>query len=300
MKKITLVVLAAGIGSRYGGLKQLDTINDEGDTIIDFSIYDAIEAGFSKIVFVIRNDIKDDFIPIFDTKLKGKVEVVYVCQELDAIPKEFINLDRTKPWGTGHALLMAKDVIDENFAVINADDFYGKKSFQIMAEKLQSTNSDVTNFYMIGYELKNTISVHGSVSRGQCYIDDNGLLKNIIERTHIEKIDNIIFYKDEKNHFIKIEEKTTVSMTFWGFTPSLFPFLVKDFHLFLNINNSDLKREFFIPMVVDNLIENKQVKVEVLQCDAKWLGVTYKEDKPYIVKEIARLKENGLYPKLLW
>ena len=300
MKKLTLVVLAAGMGSRYGGLKQLDKITNEGDTIIDFSIYDAINAGFTKIVFVIRKKIKDDFTDTFDTKLTNKVEVVHVYQELDAVPKDFINPNRIKPWGTGHALLMAKNVINENFAVINADDFYGKKAFEIMAKKLKSTNLDATNFYMVGYQLKNTLSEHGSVSRGQCYIDSKGFLKNIIERTHIEKIDNMLFFKNEKNDLIKIAEDTTVSMTFWGFTPAIFSFLEKDFHSFLNINNGDLKKEFFIPLVIDNLIENKQANVEVLQCDAKWLGVTYKEDKSYIVKEIARLKENGLYPKLLW
>jgi len=300
MKKLTLVILAAGMGSRYGGLKQLDEMNFEGDTIIHFSIYDAIEAGFTKIVLVIRNSFKEEFYNIFVSNLNKKVEVVYVFQELDTIPEKYINTNRTKPWGTGHALLMVKDVVDNNFAVINADDFYGKKAFKVMADKLLSTAKTSTDFCMVGYQLKNTISEHGSVSRGQCYIDEKGFLKNIIERTHIEKIDNTLFFKGEKNDLIKIAEDTTVSMTFWGFTPAIFPFLKKDFYSFLNINKSDLKREFFIPTVVDNLIENKQAKVKVLKCDAKWLGVTYKGDKPYLVKEFARLKENGLYPKLLW
>jgi len=300
MKKLTLVILAAGMGSRYGGLKQLDEISLEGDTIIDFSIYDAIEAGFTKIVFVIRNSFKEEFYTLFDLKLNEKIEIVYVFQELDIIPKQFTNPNRTKPWGTGHALLMAKDVIDENFAVINADDFYGKKAFQVMVDKLLSTAKTSTDFYMIGYQLKNTLSEHGSVSRGQCYIDEKGFLKNIIERTHIEKMNDIIFYKDNNENLIEIEEKTIVSMNFWGFTPKIFVFLEKEFHSFLTTTNTHLKKEFFIPLVIDNIIKNKQAKIEVLKCNSKWLGVTYKNDKPFIVKEIKQLKENGLYPKLLW
>lgn len=300
MKKLTLVILAAGMGSRYGGLKQLDEISLEGDTIIDFSIYDAIEAGFTKIVFVIRNSFKEEFYSMFDSKLNKKIEIVYIFQELDTIPKQFTNLNRTKPWGTGHALLMAKDVIDENFAVINADDFYGKKAFEVMVDKLLSTIKTSTDFYMIGYQLKNTLSEHGSVSRGQCYIDEKGFLKTILERTNIEKINDIIFYKDNNENLIEIEEKTTVSMNFWGFTPKIFVFLEKEFYSFLTTTNTHLKKEFFIPLVIDNIIKNKQANIEVLQCNSKWLGVTYKNDKPFIVKEIKQLKENGLYPKLLW
>jgi len=299
MKKLTLVILAAGMGSRYGSLKQLDKMTPEGDTIIDFSIYDAIEAGFSKIVFVIRKHFKNDFVNIFGSNLNGKIEVAYVFQELNTIPKKFLNSNRIKPWGTGHALLMAKDVINENFAVINADDYYGKKAFKVMVDKLLSTDKTSTNFYMIGYQLKNTISEHGAVSRGQCYIDKKGFLKKIIERTHIEKINDSLFYLDKNKDFIAIEGDTVVSMNFWGFTPEIFLFLEKEFLLFLK-RNINLKKEFFIPIVIDNLIENKQAAIEVLKYNSKWLGVTYKEDKPFIVKQIAQLKKNRFYPKSLW
>ena len=299
MKKLTLVILAAGMGSRYGGLKQLDEISSDGDTIIDFSIYDAIEAGFSKIVFVIRFSFKDEFQNLFDSKLNEKIEVVYVFQELDSIPENYINTPRTKPWGTGHALLMAKDVINDNFAVINADDFYGKEAFVVMADKLRSTDKTNTDFYMVAYQLKNTISEYGSVSRGQCYIDKKGFLQKIIERTHIEKINDKLFYKDENKDLIGIDKNTIVSMNFWGFTPEIFSFLEAEFLLFLETNTS-LQKEFFIPLVIDNVIKNKQATVEVLKSNSKWLGVTYQEDRPFIIKEITQLKENGLYPKLLW
>jgi len=299
MKKLTLVVLAAGMGSRYGGLKQLDKISLEGDTIIDFSIYDAIEAGFTKIVFVIRHSFKEEFYTIFDSKLNEKVEIVYVFQGLDTIPEQFRNPNRTKPWGTGHALLMAKNVVDENFAVINADDFYGKKAFEVMANKLLTTTKTSTDFYMVGYQLKNTLSEHGSVSRGQCYIDKKGFLENIIERTHIEKTSDHLFYKDNNENLIEIEGNTTVSMNFWGFTPKIFFFLEKEFHSFLT-TTTNLKKEFYIPLVIDNIIKNKQATIKVLKSNSKWLGVTYKNDKPFVTKEITQLKETGLYPKLLW
>lgn len=299
MKELTLVILAAGMGSRYGGLKQLDEMSLEGDIIIDFSIFDAINAGFSKIVFVVRESFKEDFQKVFDDKLRGKVDVAYICQELNDIPNEFRNSDRTKPWGTGHALLMAKDEVEGNLAVINADDFYGKLAFKKMANKLQLTDEQSTDFSMIGYQLENTISEYGFVSRGQCFIDDFGLLKKIIERTHIEKSGKIIYFK-EYQKLVEIDRKTIVSMNFWGLTPKIFQFLEKEFYQFLRVNNKHLKNEFFIPSVVDNLIENDKTTVEVLTCNSKWLGVTYKEDKEVVVKEISKLKENGLYPKILW
>ena len=299
MKELVLVILAAGMGSRYGGLKQLDKITNEGDTIIDFSIHDAIEAGFTKIVFVIRHDFKDEFQNLFDSKLNEKIEVVYVYQELDSIPEKYINTKRTKPWGTGHALLMAKDVINDNFAVINADDFYGKKAFKVMVDKLMSIDKLSTNFYSVGYQLKNTISEHGSVSRGQCYIDKTGFLQKIIERTHIQKINDHLFYKEENKDLIGIDKNTIVSMNFWGFTPEIFSFLEDEFLLFLE-SNTNLKKEFFIPLVIDNIIKSKYATIEVLKSNSKWLGITYKEDKPFIIKEITQLKKNGLYPKLLW
>jgi len=299
MKKLTLVILAAGIGSRYGGLKQLDKMSLEGDTIIDFSIYDAISSGFKKIVLVIRESFIEDFKRVFDAKLDGKVDIAYVCQELNAIPNEFRNNDRLKSWGTGHALLMAKKEIDGNFGVINADDFYSKEAFKTMAIKLQSIGEQSTNFLMIGYQLENTLSEHGFVSRGQCFVSDNGLLKKVIERTHIENIDSNIYYKDEEK-LVEIDGKTVVSMNFWGFTPKIFIFLEEEFYQFLKENNNHLKNEFFIPSVVDNLVKNDKATVEVLTSNSKWLGVTYKEDKEFVVAEISRLKDRGLYPKILW
>jgi len=299
MKKLTLVILAAGMGSRYGGLKQLDVMCD-GDTIIDFSIYDAIEAGFSKIVFVVRESFKDEFKKLFKAKLNNQIEVAYVCQEVKNTPLKFSDNNREKPWGTGHALLMAKNEIEGNFAVINADDFYGKDAFKVMATKLQSIVKKTTKFLMIGYRLKNTISENGAVSRGECYIDENQFLEKIIERTHIEKRTNKLCYKNEENRLVNIDDETTVSMNFWGFTPQLFSLLESQFYQFLKESKDDLKKEFFIPSVIGNLIENNKISVEVLQSDSKWLGVTYKEDKPQVVEGINKLKEKGCYPKQLW
>jgi UTP-glucose-1-phosphate uridylyltransferase len=197
MNRPTLVVLAAGIGSRYGGLKQLDTFTEQGDTILDFSIYDAIQAGFGKVVFIIRKSIENEFKAFFNPKLEGKIEVVYVFQEIEDIPEKYKDNQRQKPWGTAHALLMAKNVVSENFAVINADDFYGKEAFDVMAKKLMQTDKTSNNFSMMGYVLKNTVSDYGFVSRGECKVDDNNFLTGITERTHIEKIDGVLKYKND-------------------------------------------------------------------------------------------------------
>ncbi|MEQ6122953.1 sugar phosphate nucleotidyltransferase [Pseudotenacibaculum sp. MALMAid0570] len=300
MSKLTLVILAAGMGSRYGGLKQLDEMSENGDTIIDFSIYDAIEAGFSKIVFVIRESFKEDFKSLFDKKLAGKVEVAYVCQELHNIPKEFLNSDRIKPWGTGHAMLMAKEEVNENFAVINADDYYGKEAYVKMADQLNATNASSKEYFMVGYQLKNTISKFGSVSRGQCYMNDNQFLEKIIERTHIEKNNGGLYYKDDTGNECLMDNDTVVSMNFWGFTTSIFQFLEREFTTFLKENSKELRSEFFIPLLVDTLIRNNEAKVQVLESNSKWLGVTYKEDKPHVVEEILKLKRQGVYPNQLW
>ena len=222
MNNPTLVVLAAGIGSRYGGLKQLDTFTPQGDTILDFSIYDAIQAGFGKVVFIIRKSIEEDFKAFFNHKLEGKIEVEYVFQEIDNIPEKFKDNNRQKPWGTGHALLMAKDVVKENFAVINADDFYGKEAFEVMANSLKTIDENSTKFNMMGYVLKNTVSDYGFVSRGECQVDEKGNLTGITERTHIEKIDGGLKFKDENEQLIPISEETIVSMNFFGFTPKYF------------------------------------------------------------------------------
>jgi len=288
------------MGSRYGGLKQLDVMTSENDTIIDFSIYDAIEAGFTKIVFIIRKSFEVEFKAVFDAKLKNKIEVIYVFQELDAIPNAYINKDRKKPWGTAHALLMVKDVVDKDFVVINADDYYGKGSFKKMAKQLQKKSKKNTRFYLGGYLLKNTISEFGTVSRGQCFLDDGAFLEKIIERTSIEKVNDILFYIDDDDNQVKIDENTIVSMNFWGFTSELFPFLEMQFETFLKENSTHPTKEFFIPSVIDLLIKNKKATVKVIKNKDKWLGVTYKEDKEFVAKEMAFLKENKEYPKNLW
>lgn len=300
MNKPTLVILAAGVGSRYGGLKQLDTFSEQGDTILDFSIYDAIRAGFGKVVFIIRKNIEADFRAFFDKKLAGKIEVEYVFQELENIPEKYRGNNREKPWGTGHALLMAKDVVKENFAVINADDFYGSEAFKVMSKSLKEMDVESTNFNMMGYVLKNTISDYGSVSRGECSVDKNGFLTGVTERTHIEKVNGELKFKDENDNLIPISEETTVSMNFFGFTPKYFVLSESLFEEFLAKNYKEPKAEFFIPLAINHIIVNKLATMEVLKSNARWFGVTYKQDKGYVTSEIQKLKDNGVYPINLW
>jgi len=298
--KPTLVVLAAGIGSRYGGLKQLDTFTPEGDTIIDFSIYDALEAGFGKFVFIIRKSIETEFRAEIDKKLEGKAEVAYVFQEIDKVPEKYFNPDRVKPYGTGHAMLMAKDAVKENFAIINADDFYGREAFVSMAKYLQSIDKNSHDFSMMAYRLKNTISEHGFVSRGECAVDEKGFLSNVVERTHIETIDGQLMRKDDGGNLIPIDENAVVSMNFWGFTPRCFEYTESLFETFLAENKDNLKAEYFIPLIVNGYLENGTGSVKVLTSDAKWFGVTYKEDKESVQKEIQQLKKQEIYPTNLW
>ena len=300
MNKPTLVILAAGMGSRYGGLKQIDSFTPEGDTIIDFSLYDALQAGFGKFVFIIRKSFEKEFKEIFNKKLEGKAEVVYVFQELENVPEKYINAERTNPWGTGHALLMAKDVVKENFAIINGDDFYGKEAFEVMAKSLANKNKDSYDFNTMAYLLKNTVSDHGYVSRGECQVNEKGYLIDVTERTHIEKIDGKLMRKNDEGEFIPIDENTIVSMNFWGFTPKYFEFGGKLFEEFLEANKENLKAEFYLPSIVNDILKSGKASVEVLKSDAKWFGVTYKEDKAIVQKAIEQLKENNIYPKNLW
>ncbi|MGQ7947278.1 nucleotidyltransferase family protein [Flavobacterium sp. WC2509] len=299
-KKPTLVILAAGIGSRYGGLKQLDTFTPGGDTIMDFSIFDAVEAGFGKIVFIIRKNIEEEFKEVFDKKLFGIAEVDYVFQEIEYVPAKYQNPERNKPWGTGHALLMAKDAVKENFAIINADDFYGKEAFQIMAKVLSNTDKESYDFNTMAYLLKNTISDHGFVSRGECEVNEKGFLTDVTERTHIEKINGELMRKDDNGAFIPIDENTVVSMNFWGFTPKCFEFGVELFDTFLEENKDNLKAEFFIPSVVNEILKSGKATVKVLKSDAKWFGVTYREDKEIVQEKIEKLIQQGIYPSKLW
>jgi dTDP-glucose pyrophosphorylase len=302
MKKIkpTLVILAAGMGSRYGGLKQMDTFTPEGDTIIDFSLYDAIQAGFGKVVFIIRKSFEKEFKAIFNKKLAGKIEIEYVYQELDNVPEKYINPERKKPWGTGHALLMTKDVVKENFAIINADDFYSKQAFYVIAEQLKTTDKNSYDFGMVAYSLKNTVSDNGYVSRGECSVNEYGFLTDVTERVRIEKIDGTLKSEDEKGLMNPIDENTTVSMNFWGFTPKCFEFGDKLFLNFLEINKENLKAEFYLPSIVNKMLEGEKASVKVLESDSKWFGVTYSDDKEKAQKEINKLKEKGVYPTKLW
>jgi UTP-glucose-1-phosphate uridylyltransferase len=298
--KPTLVILAAGMGSRYGGLKQMDVFTPKGDTIIDFSLFDAIQAGFGKVVFVIRESFKAEFKANFDKKLEGKIKVEYVYQELENVPEKYINLKRIKPWGTGHALLMTKNNIKENFAIINADDFYGREAFISIANQLKNTDKNSCSFSMVGYSLKNTLSEYGYVSRGECTIDENGFLKDVIERVRIEKIHGVLKSENEQKEMIPIDENTIVSMNIWGFTPKCFEFAESYFLEFLEENKEELKAEFYLPTIVNNMLKKDKATVKILQSDSKWFGVTYHNDKEKVEKEIQKLIEQKVYPTKLW
>jgi len=300
--KPTLLVLAAGMGSRYGGLKQLDKLGPNGETIIDFSIYDAIRAGFGKIVFVIRKDIEEEFKEVVISRLTGNVEVDYCLQELAYLPEGFeLPADRTKPWGTGHAILMAADKIHEPFGVINADDFYGADAFKVLADFFATLKNGNENIYsMVGYDVANTLSDFGSVSRGVCLENDENYLLSVTERSQIERSHNGIAYKDEAGDLVFLIPQTVVSMNFWGFTPQIFKQLSDRFAGFLENNIQNPKSEFFIPSVVNELIESKETSVKVLHSNARWFGVTYREDRELAVSKIKQLVEEGIYPENLW
>lgn len=278
----------------------MDTFTSQGDTIIDFSIYDALQAGFQKFVFVIRKSIEKDFRATIDNKLKNKAEVKYVFQEVNNVPEKYKNSKREKPWGTGHAVLMTKNVVNENFAIINADDFYGREAFNDIAKQLIETKENSFEFCMVGYALKNTISENGYVSRGECFVNKEGYLTNVIERTRIETIDGFLKFEDEKGKMVSIDKETTVSMNIWGFTTNYFGYGEKLFLDFLEKNKENLKAEFYLPFIVNSLLASKKATVKVLKSKAKWFGVTYNEDKENVEKEIKKLKEAGVYPINLW
>lgn len=298
--KPTLLVLAAGMGSRYGGLKQLDGLGPSGETIIDYSVFDAIRSGFGKVVFVIRKSFKKDFIEAFENRFKGAIDVEFVYQEIENVPEaSTYNAERTKPWGTGHAVLMASTAIKEPFAVINADDFYGADAFNELAAFLTKYEKKTNHYAMVGYRLGNTLSESGPVSRGICTISENGILETVVERRHIERSGGIIFYKDDTSK-IDIAENELVSMNCWGFTPDFFPQLNQQFKDFLAESGQNLSSEFYIPFAVNDLISKKEVEVEVLQTTAKWFGVTYQDDRMSAVLSINNLIKKGEYPSKLW
>lgn len=302
--KPTLFLLAAGMGSRYGGLKQLDGLGPNGETIMDYSIYDAIHAGFGKLVFVIRKDFEDDFRKKIISKYEGHIPCEMVFQSLDALPEGFsCPADRTKPWGTNHAVMMGDGVIKEPFAVINCDDFYGRDSFQVMGKFLANLPEGAKNTYaMVGFRVGNTLSESGTVSRGICSADEKRHLQTVVERTKIQRIDGTVKYLDENEQWVSVEDNTPVSMNFWGFTPDYFAYSKEYFKTFLSDpkNMSNLKSEFFIPLMVDKLIHDKTASVEILDTTSKWFGVTYPEDRPDTVAKIQALVDKGEYPAKLF
>ena len=299
--KPTLFVLAAGMGSRYGGLKQLDGLGPHGETIMDYSIYDAIRSGFGKIVFVIRKDFEDDFRAKILSKYENHIPVEVVFQALDNLPEGFVCPEgRTKPWGTNHAVLMGKDVIKEPFAVINADDFYGRNSFEVIAKELSTPKDRKGDYCMVGFRVGNTMSESGSVARGVCE-NKEGYLTTVVERTAIaynEKHE--ISFTDENGVEQILDPNTPVSMNLWGFTPDYFEFSEKYFVDFLNENISKPKAEFFIPLVVNELVTKGDATVKVLDTDSKWFGVTYAADRQGVVDKFAELHANGEYPEKMF
>jgi UTP-glucose-1-phosphate uridylyltransferase len=300
--KPTLLILAAGIGSRYGGLKQLDRLGPSGETIIDYSIYDAIQSGFGKVIFVIRESIETEFREAYIDRLKDKINMDYVFQEIWKVPEGIsFSKDRQKPWGTGHAVLMAAEKINTPFAVINADDFYGRSAFQAVSGFYADwTPERETDYCMVGYEIGNTLSEHGAVSRGVCKADENSYLVEVTERTKIERTPDGIAYKDENDIPVIIPENTIVSMNFWGFTPSYFTHLASGFREFINKNADLPKAEFYIPSVVNDLVKSGKCTLKVLDCREKWFGMTYREDREMVVAKIRQLVDRQIYPGNLW
>ena len=294
----TLLVMAAGMGSRYGGLKQIDPVGPSGETIIDYSIYDALRAGFGKVVFVIRRDIEQQFRELVGSRFESRLPVEYVFQELSNLPTGFsVPEGRTKPWGTGQAILAAAEVIKEPFAVINADDFYGMNSYRVLAGQLRSETAD---YAMVGFMLRNTLSEHGSVARGDCQMDSEGYLQSVVELTAIEKDGAGARYLDDHQVEQRLSGDELVSMNMWGFRTSLFDHLLRMFIEFLKTHGAELKSEFYIPKVVGELVSTGQCRCKVLKTPDAWLGVTYREDRPFVKEGLLRLIQSGAYPEKLW
>jgi choline kinase len=295
----TLVILAAGMASRYGSMKQIQGFGPSGETIMEYSIYDAIAAGFTKVVFIIRKDFAEDFKNIFEPKLKGKIETAYVFQQLDSFTgNHVIPADRVKPWGTAHAVLCCKDEVREPFAVINADDFYGKDSF-VKAYNFLITKCTDKHFAVIGYELINTLSEHGSVSRGVISINDKNEMTGIDERLKIYKKDGVIVY-EEDDKLTELAPETKVSMNFFCYTPEYIRMCEEEFENFLTVNLQNLKAEFLIPRMADHYIKSGRGVIEIVPTSAKWFGVTYKEDAPIVKASVDKLVADGEYPTNLW
>lgn len=298
--KPTLVVLAAGMGSRYGGLKQIDEFGPNGEAIIDYSVYDALRAGFGKVVFVIRKSIEQDFKEHIGNKFIGKIDIEYAFQEIDNIPEGLsVPENRTKPWGTAHAVMVAEPYVNEPFAVINADDFYGKEAYQTMANFLKELSNSDPIYSILGYHVENTLSKHGTVSRAECIIDDNSNLKHIQERTKIIEQEGQIVYLDFEDP-VELKRKTPVSMNFLGFTPSAFKYYKEEFDSFIRKNIDNPTAEFYLPYVLDVLIKTNKATIKVIDTNEKWFGVTYKQDKEEALHNLSALISVGIYPNKLW
>lgn len=305
MKKPVLVIMAAGMGSRYGGLKQIDPVDEQGHIIIDFSIYDAKLAGFEKVIFIIKKEDEKDFREAIGERIEKVMDVAYVYQELNNIPDGYnVPKERVKPWGTAHAVLSCKNEIDGPFAVINADDYYGRGAFQKIYDYLVTHQDDEKYRYaMVGYQLENTLTENGHVARGICEIDKDGELLRVTERTRIEKGgDGAAYTEDEGATWVSLPERTIVSMNMWGFTAGFLKEIENGFEAFLQkgLQENPLKCEYFLPAVVSNLLDEDRAAVKVLTTEDKWYGVTYKEDKPMVEQAIKNLKKSGLYPENLW
>jgi dTDP-glucose pyrophosphorylase len=288
------------MGSRYGGIKQIESVGPSGEAIIDYSIYDALRAGFDTVVFIIRRDIEDDFKRFVGSKFEGRIRVEYAYQELgDVPPGRQVPDDRKKPWGTAHAVLAARDVVNAPFAVINADDFYGRKAYEIMGRYLSDVSPQAPDYSMIGYILGNTLSEHGTVSRGICEITEEGYLTGITEHTKIEKQDGTVISHTEQGD-VELSDHDVASMNFFGFTPVVFSQFMEEFQRFLSEADDPAKSEFFIPYALAHLIESSRARVKVLPTDSPWFGVTYRDDKPKVVSNIQDLVSAGEYPESLW
>ncbi len=302
MIKPTLLIMAAGIGSRYGGLKQIDGVGPNGETIIEYSIYDAIRSGFDKIVIIIRKDIEQDFREIILKKIDPGINIHFVYQEITDLPKNFkAPQNRQKPWGTGHAIWSARKEVQDPFLVINADDFYGYRSFQLASSYLSKiSKTDVIEYSLIGYHILNTLSKHGGVTRAVCSVNTKSYLDKINEVEGIELKGNEVFYLNEENKKVDLNATIIVSMNMWAFFPVFFNQLEKSLCQFLNINIQDIKSEFLIPTVIENLIMSNKARIKVLNSDEEWIGMTFHEDKPEVRKRIDALIKKGIYPKRLW
>lgn len=299
--KPTLVVMAAGVGSRYGGLKQIDPVGPNGEIILDYSVYDAMRAGFGKVVFIIRRDIEQDFKTIIGSHFAKHINIEYVFQELTDLPAGFgVPEGRSKPWGTGQAVLSCRNVVKEPFGVINADDLYGAESYKILADYLSKLDAAGNAYAMVGFRIANTLSDHGHVTRGICKVDASRMLVSVVERFKIEKTSNGARYQDEKEQWVELQGDEIASMNMWGFTPTLFKYIEQKFPLFLQRAGNNIKAEFLIPSIADELIKARKITMKVLNTPAKWLGITYREDKPEVQKNIQDLITRKVYPSPLW